>query len=253
MPKSKPERGRQLVIEVSARKELWEQFKKELSGGYRQGTINRTAIKDNQDDYKQGLPHTVVTKKGFPGDVTVLPAVKRIFRFMGSDILSSASNQKPNRLAVFFDRWLNHSLYQSSTSKIQSQAAILNNKKGPQAGLTRSTRETNDSLTRADKSGLAFIMPHTSMIRYAGNTTRNYKQIQSHVSVPDLNYRRDTSPGKHSQSNFDAQIGTINEQKMEITASRNSDLKANEIRMIADRVYREIEQRMKQERQRRGL
>ena len=86
MPKSKPERGHHLVTEVLARKELWEQFEKELSGGYRQETTKSgnnlaSSIKSSlpaenlnikHRGYRLGLTSTVDREKGRPSSAGTL-------------------------------------------------------------------------------------------------------------------------------------------------------------------------------------
>jgi len=86
-----------------------------------------------------------------------------------------------------------------------------------------------------------------------GQRTPWYNQFSS---AANLNYRRETPTIAAGGSGNDGQIGAkaINtELRMQMPENKNPELNVGEIKKIADRVYREIQQRMKSERQHRGL
>ncbi len=125
--------------------------------------------------------------------------------------------------------------------------------------MDRHNRGINKAKIPSPKAGIAVSYGQLSLIQYQGLDSGHGKQLQSYAALasgPDLAYRRDTSPAAagYPEGFSDTPTRSIDtEVKVQVAGAGNSELKGNEIKKIADRVYREIQQRMKVERQRRGL
>ncbi|MGI5912266.1 MAG: hypothetical protein ACOX6E_06790, partial [Syntrophomonadaceae bacterium] len=98
----------------------------------------------------------------------------------------------------------------------------------------------------------------SSLIKYRELKPANEKRFESYWSSArgaDLAFRKESLSSKSRNSVFDnLQNASINtDVKMQLAGLKNAELKANDIKKITDRVYREIQQRLKVERQRRGI
>ncbi len=157
------------------------------------------------------------------------------------------------------DRSLNSYMDQSRVSRIKTRAVIFNKKRSSQAPLDRNITGANKTLISGDKTRQPVNYSDPNLIPYRGIKTVDDKRIPSYsllASGPDLNHRRDTSSAasNYLDSAIDTKAKAITKElKMQISETRNPEIKNTEIKRIADRVYQEIQQRMKLERQRRGL
>lgn len=155
--------------------------------------------------------------------------------------------------------WVSRYARQSRVTGIEAKAKDFSFREGLQARMDRHNRGINKAKIPSPKAGIAVSYGQLSLIQYQGLDSGHGKQLQSYAALasgPDLAYRRDTSPAAagYPEGFSDTPTRSIDtEVKVQVAGAGNSELKGNEIKKIADRVYREIQQRMKVERQRRGL
>jgi hypothetical protein len=220
--------------------------------------LSRTNNNYKRDNIKLGVLHDGVRFKDL-SDGNLMPALKMNFGVKSSNILGFARNTGGKLPDLYSEGWHNRFMDQSKVSNIKARAEILLNRISPQARLDKISKGTDSAISSGDKTRQPVNNSHPNLIPYRGIKAGDDKKLPSNSQLatrPDLNYRQETSQAKsnNSDSVSDTQVKSINEEiKTQIAGARNAELKATEINKIADRVYREIQQRMKMERQRRGL
>jgi len=218
--------------------------------------INRPG-KDKRDIYYRGIHPAFPTGTGLSGNARSLPTPGMLGGVAGRGILAGSPQGKLS--AVPSDHWINRYKDQGRAGGKKKQAGIFNIKRDQQADRVGIRRGADKLLIAGDKNGLPFNPPNPSLIPHRGIKAGEDKRLASYstlASGTDLNYRRPASPAASNmaQNTIDTKLESINaDLKMQMVGAKNTELKASEIKKIADRVYMEIQQRMKSERQRRGL
>ncbi len=167
----------------------------------------------------------------------------------------------PARTNLASDRWRNRIIYRNQLmARPDGNSQPGNNSASPVRSLQTRHRVTPGLYTGHDQE-LAPSSFDQHLIKQKAIKTLVEKQPQAYTKLGqgvDFKYRRETSTAAVANANQPNQMegkstSLNNDIRMQIAETRNADLNASEIKKIADRVYRDVQQRMKSERQRRGL
>lgn len=237
---------------VNSHNPVREDYRKEKTGSVR----SRGDGQYKRDKYEL---HIIAnrTRNQHRKNQSVRPIREHVPGFTDRNLVITSVHNKTSWSALPVISLVKWYAYQSSGRGITSRDENSRIGKILWARLHRNSSENSEARSTGAGGRLQYWQPR--VVQYQElklNDNRGGKFYTSLDSGSDLAYRRDTSPAAGSNKDVlsDTQARSVNaELTMQMTGARNTELKVNEIKQIADRVYREIQQRMKVERQCRGL
>ncbi|MGE5381388.1 MAG: hypothetical protein ACM3NT_10035 [Methylocystaceae bacterium] len=194
----------------------------------------------------------------FPG---IRAGIDRVLLSAGqlmSDVPAGFSSQvSPAAANIVASPRIDHGAYGNRFNEKVLRRTSLRTSPNRESGINRKHNGVLTSQTERQNHGRLFQNADQDIIRHRGikdidKRSLSYSTLGTGIS---FDYRRErTIPAEAKSNDRDRQNPVINtEYMMQLPEARNVEFSSTEIRKIADRVYREIEQRMKRDRQCRGF